>query len=148
MWDDEEEKKYKVAENYIAFLLTKSQTFRALKENKENEEWLRANYGQYADRFYLVDAKEDRRKDILTEFFKDKDGVLLTEQLKEEWLEELKELGLSDKADRKGYTFDFIIKYCRENNICEFKKVKANKKDCEKNNNLIYRKTYLRIVLL
>ena len=148
IWFDEEEKKYKVAENYIAFLLTKSQTFRALKENKENEEWLRANYGQYADRFYLVDAKEDRRKDILTEFFKDKDGVLLTEQLKEEWLAELKEMGLSDKADRKGYTFDFIIKYCRENNICEFKKVKANKKDCEKNNNLIYRKTYLKIVLL
>lgn len=148
IWYDEEEKKYKVAENYIAFLLTKSQTFRALKENKENEEWLRANYGQYADRFYLVDAKEDRRKDILTEFFKDKDGVLLTERLKEEWLAELKEMGLSDKADRKGYTFDFIIKYCRENNICEFKKVKANKKDCEKNNNLIYRKTYLKIILL
>ena len=145
IWYDEEEKKYKVAENYIAFLLTKSQTFRALKENKENEEWLRANYGQYADRFYLVDAKEDRRKDILTEFFKDKDGVLLTERLKEEWLEELKELGLSDKADRKGYTFDFIIKYCRENNICEFRKTNANKKDCQANQEIEYRKKYLRV---
>ena len=41
IWYDEEEKKYKVAENYIAFLLTKSKTFRELRENKDNEEWLR-----------------------------------------------------------------------------------------------------------
>lgn len=148
IWYDEEEKKYKVAENYIAFLLTKSETFRALRDNKDNEEWLHANYGQYADRFYLVDAKEDRRKDILTDFFKNKDGVLLTEQLKQEWLEELKELGLADRADRKSYTFDFIIKYCRENDICEFKRAKANKKDCMKDSNLVYRKEYLKIKLL
>lgn len=146
IWYDEEEKKYKVAENYIAFLLTKSQTFRALKENKENEEWLRANYGQYADRFYLVDAKEDRRKDILTEFFKDKDGVLLTDSLKKEWLDELKELGLRDRSGKKDYSFDFIIKSCRELNICDFKKTKANKKDCNLNSEIQYRKNYLKII--
>ena len=147
IWYDEEEKKYKVAENYIVFLLTKSETFRALRDNKDNEEWLRANYGQYADRFYLVDAKEDRRKDILTDFFKDKDGVLLTEQLKQEWLEELKELGLSNKKGEKNFTFDFIKKSCEELEICEFKRTKANKKDCDKNNDLTYRKTYLKVVL-
>lgn len=148
IWYDEEEKKYKVAENYIAFLLTKSQTFRALKENKENEEWLRANYGQYADRFYLVDAKEDRRKDILTEFFKDKDGVLLTAQLKEEWTSELKELGLSNKKGEKNFTFDYIKKLCKELNICEFKRKVAGKKDCKNNSALIYKKEYLQIKLL
>lgn len=148
IWYDEEEKKYKVAENYIAFLLTKSQTFRALKENKENEEWLRANYGQYADHFYLVDAKEDRRKDILTEFFKDKDGVLLTAQLKEEWTSELKELGLSNKKGEKNFTFDYIKKLCKELNICEFKRKVAGKKDCKNNSVLIYKKEYLQIKLL
>lgn len=148
IWYDEEEKKYKVAENYIAFLLTKSQTFRALKENKENEEWLRANYGQYADRFYLVDAKEDRRKDILTEFFKDKDGVLLTVQLKEEWTNKLKELGLSNKKGEKNFTFDYIKKLCKELNICEFKRKVAGKKDCKNNSTLIYKKEYLQIKLL
>ena len=148
IWFDEEEKKYKVAENYIAFLLTKSQTFRALKENKENEEWLRANYGQYADRFYLVDAKEDRRKDILTEFFKDKDGVLLTAQMKEEWLKELKELGLRNKDNETRFTFTTIKKYCEELNICSFTEANANKKDCELNAEIQYRKKYLRVKLI
>ena len=148
IWYDEEEKKYKVAENYIAFLLTKSETFRALKENKENEEWLRANYGQYADRFYLVDAKEDRRKDILTEFFKDKDGVLLTAQLKEEWTSELKELGLSNKKGEKNFTFDYIKKLCKELDICEFKRKVAGKKDCRNDSMLIYNCDYLQIILL
>ena len=148
IWYDEEEKKYKVAENYIAFLLTKSQTFRALKENKENEEWLRANYGQYADRFYLVDAKEDRRKDILTEFFKDKDGVLLTARMKEEWLKELKELGLRNKDNETRFTFTTIKKYCEELNICSFTEANANKKDCELNAEIQYRKKYLRVKLI
>lgn len=148
IWYDEEEKKYKVAENYIAFLLTKSQTFRALKENKENEEWLRANYGQYADRFYLVDAKEDRRKDILTEFFKDKDGVLLTAQMKEEWLKELKDLGLRNKDNETRFTFTTIKKYCEELNICSFTEANANKKDCELNAEIQYRKKYLRVKLI
>ena len=148
IWYDEEEKKYKVAENYIAFLLTKSQTFRALKENKENEEWLRANYGQYADRFYLVDAKEDRRKDILTEFFKDKDGILLTARMKEEWLKELKELGLRNKDNETRFTFTTIKKYCEELNICSFTEANANKKDCELNAEIQYRKKYLRVKLI
>ena len=148
IWYDEEEKKYKVAENYIAFLLTKSQTFRALKENKENEEWLRANYGQYADRFYLVDAKDDRRKDILTEFFKDKDGILLTAQMKEEWLKELKDLGLRNKDNETRFTFTAIKKYCEELNICSFVETNANKKDCELNDEIQYRKKYLRVKLI
>ncbi len=148
IWYDEEEKKYKVAENYIAFLLTKSQTFRALKENKENEEWLRANYGQYADRFYLVDAKEDRRKDILTEFFRDKDGVLLTARMKEEWLKELKDLGLRNKDNETRFTFTAIKKYCEELNICSFVEANANKKDCELNAEIQYRKKYLRVKLI
>ena len=109
---------------------------------------MRDHYGQYADRFYLVDAKEDRRKDILTEFFKDKDGVLLTEQLKEEWTNELKELGLKSKEGKGRFTFITIKKYCEEFNICSFIEVKANKKDCELNNEIQYRKKYLKVKLV
>ena len=147
IWYDEEEKKYKVAENYIAFLLTKSETFRALRDNKDNEEWLRANYGQYADRFYLVDAKEDRRKDILTDFFKDKDGILLTAQMKEEWAKELKELGLRSKEGKARFTFTTVKNYCEELNVCSFIEAKANKKDCKLNPEIQYRKNYLRVKL-
>lgn len=73
---------------------------------------------------------------------------MLTEQLKQQWLEELKELGLSNKKGEKSFTFDFVKKSCEELNICNFKKIKANKKDCKENNNLIYRKEYLKITLL
>ena len=103
---------------------------------------------QKADRFYLVDAKEDKRKDILTEFFKDKDGVLLTEQLKEEWTNELKELGVSNKKGEKNFTFDYIKKSCKELGICDFKRKVAGKKDCKDNSTLVYKKEYLQIKLL
>ena len=109
---------------------------------------MRDHYGQYADRFYLVDAKEDKRKDILAEFFKDKDGVLLTEQLKEEWTNELKELGVSNKKGEKNFTFDYIKKSCKELDICEFKRKVAGKKDCKDNSTLVYKKEYLQIKLL
>ena len=37
-------------------------------------------------------------------------------------------------------------KYCQENEICDFKEIKANKKDIEDNKNLVYRKKYMKIV--
>lgn len=148
IWYDETARKYKVAENYIAFMLTKNETYATLRENKENEEWLRENYGQYADNFFLLDAKEDRRKDILTDFFKDKDQVLLTVSLKERWLKELKDLGLTDNKQNKSYAFTSVMKWCEKYRICIFKeKVSANKKDCELNPEIQYRKKYTRILL-
>ena len=95
-----------------------------------------------------MDAKEDRRKDILTEFFKDKDGVLLTARMKEEWLKELKELGLRNKDNETRFTFTTIKKYCEELNICSFTEANANKKDCELNAEIQYRKKYLRVKLI
>ena len=78
-------------------------------------------------------------------FFKDKNGVLLTSNLREEFCNELKELGFCDKDYRKVYTFDYVMKKCREYEICDFKKVNANKKDCQSNSELEYRKKYLKI---
>ena len=40
-----------------------------------------------------------------------------------------------------------IKKYCEELNICSFIKAKANKKDCQANSKIEYRKNYLRIKL-
>ena len=147
VWFDKEDQKYKVAENYIAFLLTKSETFRELRDNKENEEWLRENYGQYAQVFYLLNSAEEKRKDILINFFKDKNGLLLTETYKAQWLEKLKELGIRNDNHEKDYSFQYIIKICREENICSFERHKANKKQCAQNPELQYRKEYLKVIL-
>lgn len=107
--------------------------------------FMRETYGQYADVFHLVNSKEDEKIDILTEFFRNKNGELLTETKKEKWLKELKELGLTDRKQEKNYTFDFILKYCRENKIVKFIRHKATKKEVLKNPELVYRKEYLQI---
>lgn len=145
IWFNPETQQYEVAKNYIAYILTKSEAFREINDNKDNEEFMREKYGQYADIFRLVDTKADNSIDILTEFFKDKEGQLLTEEAKEEWLNELKSRGLTNKKSATNYTFSWVIKYCRENNICEFARHKASKKDVMSNPKLVYRKEYLMI---
>lgn len=52
---------------------------------------------------------------------------------------------LRKKNENPNYTFDFILKYCRENKIVKFIRHKATKKEVSKNPNLIYRKEYLQI---
>ena len=39
------------------------------------------------------------------------------------------------------------MKLCRQYSVCDFKEIKANKKDIEYNKNLVYRKEYLQIKL-
>lgn len=51
------------------------------------------------------------------------------------------------KCHRFSYTFSFVIKYCRENEICDFKKHKATKKEVAENSELTHRKEYLQIKL-
>ena len=91
---------------------------------------------------------EDKRKRILTDFFKDKNGVLLNREMKERYTQELKELGLINKDSEKRFTFTTVKKYCEELNVCSFIDVKANKKDCQVNPEIKYRKNYLRIRLV
>lgn len=78
--------------------------------------------------------------EILTEFFRDKNGELLTESKKKKWLEELKERGLTNRKQNFNYTFDFVVKFCRKNNICEFVYKRASKQDISQDNELEYRK--------
>lgn len=71
--------------------------------------------------------------------------IMLTEQLKEEWTNEL---GVSNKKGEKNFAFDYIKKSCKELGICDFKRKVAGKKDCNNNSTLIYKKEYLQIKLL
>lgn len=148
IWYDKSDGKYKIAENYIAFLLTKSETYRALRDNKDNEEWMRANYGTYADNFYLLSAVDDKKEDILRNFFADKDGVLLTDTIKKDWVKQLKDLGLNDEQGNKAYSFKYIIKKCKEYSVCNFVRHKASKEEVEKDPSLHYRKEYTMIKLI
>ena len=147
VWYDKIENKYKVAENYYVYILKKSGLYKEIKEHKDDERWLRANFGQFADKFTLVDAEEDRRKDILREYFQGKDGLLLTENLKKQMTSELKQLDLKNEKRNQDFTFDYVAKRCREYGICDFIKTPANKKDVANNAEVVYRKKYLRIKL-
>lgn len=80
-------------------------------------------------------------------FFRDKNGELLTESKKKKWLEELKERGLTNRKQNFNYTFDFVVKFCRENGICEFTYKRASKQDVNQDDELEYRKKYLQIKL-
>lgn len=147
IWYDENDGLYKVAENYITYLLVKNAKYLEIKENKNNAEGLKEIFGQFADNFYLLNSVEDRKKDILVFFFKDKMNVLVTAGLKKKWLQELKDLGLSRENYKKDFTFTSIINWCKEYEICNFKeKQSANKKDCKLNPEIQYRKKYTRII--
>lgn len=145
IWYDLEEKKYKVAENYLAYLITKSETYRKIRDNKNNEDVMREYFGQYADKFVLVDSKEDEKRDILINFFKDKSGILVTDRMKEEWTKELCELGLRNKKEEKDFTFQYVMKIAKELNVCTFTRTTASKKDCAQNSNLELGKKYYRV---
>lgn len=101
----------------------------------------------YADKVEVINDFEEEQKAILRDFFKNKNGVLLTSNLREEFCNELKELGLCDKDYRKTFTFDYVMKRCREYEICDFKGTRASKKDCQDNPDLEYRKQYQKITL-
>ena len=47
-----------------------------------------------------------------------------------------------------NFYFTTIKKYCEELNICSFTEANANKKDCELNTEIQYRKKYLRVKLI
>lgn len=60
----------------------------------------------------------------------------------------MKERGLTNVKQEKNYTFNFVVKFCRENNICNFISKNASKQDAEKDNEIKYRKKYLQVRLI
>ena len=65
--------------------------------------------------------------------------------MKEQFVRELKEKGLTDEKQSKNFSFEMVIQLCDKYNLYNFKKIKATKKDIKKNPKLLYRKTYLKI---
>lgn len=147
VWFDRKDGKYKVSENYVIYLEQRYAELLVLNSNLKNEGFLKDYYGVYADKVEVINDFEEEQKTILRNFFKDKNGVLLTSNLREEYCEELKELGFCDKQYKKDYTFDYVVKRCREYEICDFKGTRASKKDCQDNPDLEYRKQYQKIIL-
>ena len=62
------------------------------------------------------------------------------------FIEQLKTLGLNNEKYEKDFSFPYVMKLCRQYSVCDFKEIKANKKDIEDNKNLVYRKKYMKIV--
>lgn len=148
VWLDPRDNQFKVSENYVIYLKQNYKQLQILQDNLKNDKFLMDFYGTCADSVVVLKDFEEEQKTILLEFFRDKNGVLLTGNLKEEYCRELKEKGLCNKKYEKDYSFDFVIRKCKEYQICNFKRKKASKKECEKNAALIYRKEYQQISFL
>ena len=142
---NEETGLYEVSQLYLAKLSFYSNEFNEIRTNIKDENYLHMKYGERVKKFEIEDLNETKRKRILEEFFKEKDGEIITEEKKQKWVEELKAKELTNDKQKRNFRFDTIIAYCKKYEICEFQRHKANKKDIEKNPELIYRKEYLQI---
>lgn len=89
---------------------------------------------------------QEKQKQILKEFFKDKEGEILTKEKKKKWVQEIKDKGFTNSRQARAFSFDTIKNYCQKLHICFFKKIIANKKQT-KEHNLIYRNEYLMVKL-
>ena len=87
-------------------------------------------------KFEIEDLNETKRKRILEEFFEGKDGMVLNAQLKQEVVEELKKKGLVNKKYENDFTFTYVVRQCREYQICNFIQSQVRKKHLQQNNNL------------
>lgn len=142
---NEETGLYEVSQLYLAKLSFYSNEFNEIRANIKDENYLHMKYGERVKKFEIEDLNETKRKRILEEFFEEKDGEIITEEKKQKWVEELKAKELTNDKQKRNFRFDTIIAYCKKYEICEFQRHKANKKDIEKNPELIYRKEYLQI---
>ena len=90
---------------------------------------------------------QDKQKQILKEFFKDKEGEILTITDKQKIVKQLKNLGLTDKSQEKGFSFPTVSKLCKEYKICLFKKIKVGKKHLRQRPDLFLRENCVIIKL-
>ena len=105
-----------------------SRAFNEIRENKDNEAFLKSTYGVAAKEFLVEDLNETNREKIIREYFTGKDGVVLTVSRKEKIVEELREKGLVNEKYEKDYGFPYVLKLCREYKVCDFKTIKVGKK--------------------
>jgi len=102
-------------------------------------------YGTQVNNFQLEVLTETARKEIIENFFAGREGEILTEEKKKDYIEQLKTLGLSNEKYEKDFSFPYVMKLCRQYSVCDFKRHKATKKEVAENSELIHRKEYLQI---
>ena len=121
---------YRVAENFISYALVTSKTFRTVRDNKENYDFLRATYGQYGQKFIVENLTEESTKEKVAEYFETLIGKEFSIEETKSIVQDLKKLGLTNAKQRYDYSFVFVKKYCEENNICKIisKRKKINGK--------------------
>ena len=145
---NEREDKYEVSQLYLSKLLYYSRAFNEIRENKDNEAFLKSTYGVAAKEFLVEDLNETNREKIIREYFTGKEGAVLTVSRKEKIVEELRKKGLVNEEYKKDYSFPYIMKLCRQYKICDFKTITIGKKhiknDIELEND--YKKRALLIV--
>lgn len=138
--------KYEVSQLYLSTLLYYARTLNEVLANKDNPQFLKLLYGTQVNNFQLEVLTETARKEIIENFFAGREGEILTEEKKKDFIEQLKTLGLSNEKYEKDFSFPYVMKLCRQYSVCDFKEIKANKKDIKNNENLVYRKKYMKIV--
>lgn len=129
IWYDKINNKYQVAENYIAFLLTASEEFRAIRDILDNNAELFKRYGQYAKICERENLREIGVREKVIEFLEGyKDKELDKDEL-ESILENLKKIGLTNKKGEKKYGVTSFRKYLEDERIGELiskrKKIKG-----------------------
>ena len=127
---------YEVSQLYLAKLSFYSNEFNEIRANIKDENYLHMKYGERVKKFEIEDLNETKRKRILEEFFEGKDGMVLNAQLKQEVVEELKKKGLVNKKYENDFTFTYVVRQCREYQICNFIQSQVRKKHLQQNNNL------------
>ena len=130
---NEKEDKYEVSQLYLSKLLFYTKEFNEIRENVKDTQFLREKYGTQAEKFLVEDLNEVNRKNILADFFKDKIGLIITKEMKEQFVRELKEKGLQDEQYHTDFGFPYIMKVCKDYKICLFTSGKVGKKDYKKN---------------
>lgn len=117
IWYDKIENKYRIAENHIAFILTASEEFRAIRDILNDDEELFKRYGQYAKLCERENLRETSVRDKVVELLEDYRDKELDKDEAEELLENLKKIGLTNKKKEKNYTVSFLRKYLEDEGI-------------------------------
>ena len=127
---------YEVSQLYLAKLSFYSNEFNEIRANIKDKDYLHMKYGERVKKFEIEDLNETKRKRILEEFFEGKDGMVLNAQLKQEVVDELKKKGLANKEYARDFTFHYVIKSCKDYDICDFIRSRVRKKDLSQNSKL------------
>lgn len=117
IWYDKIENKYRIAENHIAFILTASEEFRAIRDILNDDEELFKRYGQYAKLCERENLREVSVKEKVVELLTNYRGKEIDKDAAEELLENLKKIGLTNKKKEKNYSISFLRKYIEDEGI-------------------------------